>query len=124
MATQAQIEANRQNAKKSTGPKTLEGKLRAAHNASKHNLQYSPTTIFENDPLKRSQFDTLKHELTFQVRPEGALELETLDRYAFALFQVNAAREHILNAEARWLAEPDCQAIITGQAPSEARVTI
>jgi hypothetical protein len=38
MATQAQVEANRQNAQKSTGPKTAEGKMAVALNAVKHGL--------------------------------------------------------------------------------------
>ena len=33
MATEAQIKANRQNAKKSTGPRTAKGKRRASKNA-------------------------------------------------------------------------------------------
>ena len=38
MATQAQIDANRQNAQKSTGPRTAEGKAAASQNAFKHGL--------------------------------------------------------------------------------------
>lgn len=38
MTTAAQIEANRRNVLKSTGPKTVEGKIVAASNATKHGL--------------------------------------------------------------------------------------
>lgn len=38
MASQRQIEANRRNAKRSTGPKTVVGKANASHNALCHGL--------------------------------------------------------------------------------------
>ena len=38
MATQKQIEANRRNARKSTGPRSASGKKRASRNALKHGL--------------------------------------------------------------------------------------
>jgi hypothetical protein len=50
MATAAQIEANRQNARKSTGPRTEEGKNRSRLNALDHgcraNLMVLPTEVF------------------------------------------------------------------------------
>ena len=38
MASEKQIAANRANAKRSTGPKTLAGKLRSSRNAFRHRL--------------------------------------------------------------------------------------
>jgi len=42
MATQAQLEANRANAQKSTGPSTGPGSARSSQNACKHNLTGGP----------------------------------------------------------------------------------
>lgn len=38
MASELQIEANRKNAKKSSGPKTVAGKMKASRNALRHGL--------------------------------------------------------------------------------------
>ncbi|MHC4331688.1 MAG: hypothetical protein ACYSWW_26580 [Planctomycetota bacterium] len=38
MSTEAQVNANRENAKKSTGPRTPEGKTAVSQNAVKHGL--------------------------------------------------------------------------------------
>ena len=45
MATRAQIKANHKNAKKSTGPRTDEGKARVAKNALKHGLLARDTVL-------------------------------------------------------------------------------
>ena len=44
-ATKAQIRANRENAKKSTGPRTAEGKARVSLNALKHGLLARDTVL-------------------------------------------------------------------------------
>ena len=105
MSTQAQIDANRQNAKKSTGPKTPEGRANSAANSTRHGLMANPTTIFENNPRERSQYDALKAKLLKQCLPEGELELQTFERYVFALFQVDRARQMEIDAQDRWLNE-------------------
>ena len=50
MATRAQIKANRNNAKKSTGPRTEEGKAVVAKNALKHGLLARDTVLPGEDP--------------------------------------------------------------------------
>ena len=45
MASEAQIQANRANAQKSTGPRTAEGKATVAQNAVKHGLRAEQMVI-------------------------------------------------------------------------------
>ncbi|WP_439369398.1 hypothetical protein [Bradyrhizobium sp. DASA03120] len=47
MASHRQIEANRSNAKRSTGPKTVRGKAKSSHNALRHGLA---STCKQDDP--------------------------------------------------------------------------
>jgi hypothetical protein len=46
MASEAQIRANRLNAKRSTGPRTADGRARSAQNARKHGLAAGPSSPF------------------------------------------------------------------------------
>ena len=50
MATEHQRQANRQNSRHSTGPKTAEGKAASRTNAAKHGL--SGSAVFDEDELK------------------------------------------------------------------------
>ncbi len=113
MSTQAQIDANTQNAKRSTGPKTPEGRPTCAANSTRHGLQANPTTIFENNPYERSQYDTLKAKLLKQCLPEGELELQAFERYVFALFQADRARRMEIDAQDRWSNEPNNENLFT-----------
>jgi hypothetical protein len=106
MSTQAQIDANRQNAKLSTGPKTEQGRAKSAANSTRHGLQANPTTILENNPHERSQYDQLKAKLLKQCLPEGELEFQAFERYTFALFQADRARQMEIDAQDRWSNEP------------------
>jgi hypothetical protein len=74
MATEAQIEANRANAQKSTGPRTPEGKEKAAQNALKHGLFTRETVIRGED---EGEFAEYRENLLRQLIPGTPLE-ETL----------------------------------------------
>ena len=50
MATECQRQANRQNSRHSTGPKTAEGRAASRTNAIKHGL--SGSSVFDEDELK------------------------------------------------------------------------
>jgi hypothetical protein len=56
MASQKQLEANRANAKQSTGPKTAQGKSRSSLNALKHGLSARDIVVWDEDPLEFESF--------------------------------------------------------------------
>ena len=72
MATKAQMNANRNNAKKSTGPRTNEGKQRSSQNALKHGL-LARDAVLPEDP---ADFDRQLCDLEDTIEPKNALEFE------------------------------------------------
>ena len=71
MSSQKQINANRQNAKKSTGPKTPEGKAKSAQNATTHGLTASSDVIKGES---QEQFDAHKQGFLDVLSPQNAVE--------------------------------------------------
>ena len=69
MATRAQIKANGDNAKKSTGPRTEEGKARVANNALKHGLLARDTVLPGEDP---AEFDQQLAALEADLQPANS----------------------------------------------------
>ncbi len=79
MPTNAQIKANRNNAKKSTGPRTEEGKARVAKNALKHGLLARDTVLPGEDP---ADFDNQLSALEADIHPANSLEFELVRQIA------------------------------------------
>ncbi len=75
MATQAQIDANRANAQKSTGPKTSEGRAAVRQNALKHGLTSMSPVAPGEDP---EEFLLFLANWTQAYRPIGPAEEEVL----------------------------------------------
>src|SRR5438046_2808638 len=73
MATPAQIQANRQNSVKSTGPKTSIGKMVASRNSTRHGF-YSTTVLLPDED--KEEFLRLARRLVCAYSPCGALEEE------------------------------------------------
>jgi hypothetical protein len=71
MATQKQIEANRRNAERSTGPKTEEGKAKASLNSLKHGMTAETAVLPYEDTVS---YDLLRLTLIDNYRPVGAGE--------------------------------------------------
>ncbi len=73
MSTEAQRKANRQNAKKSTGPRTPEGKARSSKNALKHGLLARDAVMADEDP---AEYDRQLQILEENLFPKNAIEFE------------------------------------------------
>ncbi len=71
MATKKQIEANRRNAKLSTGPKTPEGKAAVAHNHLSHGLSSRDGVLPHED---RATFQALLAEFEARFAPADGVE--------------------------------------------------
>jgi uncharacterized protein YbaR (Trm112 family) len=77
MTTQNQLDANRLNAQKSTGPRTPEGKARSAQNALKHGLLAQRTILVDED---EDQFDDIRRALFEDLAPDGPFEILLVER--------------------------------------------
>ena len=86
MATQAQIDANRRNAQKSTGPKTPEGKARSRRNGLKHGLTAEACMLADENP--EDLLDLLE-ELREKYDPQDTDEEFLIERMAKARFKYN-----------------------------------
>jgi hypothetical protein len=71
MSSQAQILANRQNATRSTGPKTPEGKAASSANATRHGLAGIFNVLAHEN---REEFEQLAAEVREEFQPAGGHE--------------------------------------------------
>ena len=76
MATIPQMEANRLNAQKSTGPRSAEGKASSRFNAFKHGA-YARARIIPGED--EADFTHISEDYVHDLRPEGVVELRLVD---------------------------------------------
>ena len=82
------LEANRRNAQKSTGPRSIEGKGRARFNALKHGATAQIPVLPGEDPaLFHARVDAYKADL----QPQTTLESELIERMALFSTQFDRA---------------------------------
>lgn len=79
MISDKQLEANRRNALKSTGPKTEEGKSISSKNALTHGLRAQQIVI---EGESQEEFDDFCELLIDHLSPDGPLEMLLVDRIA------------------------------------------
>ena len=91
MATEAQIEANRRNAAKSTGPRTPEGKARVRRNATRHGLCSGIARMAEEGPEFAEDFKLLLEDLREEHQPNGPTEDILVYKMAQSVFFTDRA---------------------------------
>ena len=79
MSTAAQKQANKQNAKHSTGPRTADGKQRSSRNSLKHGLCALDPLIPGEDP---EAFQEHFCEIELDLRPASAIESNLVEQIA------------------------------------------
>jgi hypothetical protein len=94
MATEAQKEANRRNAQKSTGPRTIVGKARVSRNATKHGLCHTIAVMSDEN---REEFEQILEDLNEEHQPQGTTEAILV--YKMAVSFLSSWRAQILLTE-------------------------
>ena len=88
MISDKQLQANRENALKSTGPKTAEGKLISSKNATNHGLLSSHVVIKDENAR---EFEDFRNLMTDSFQPVGILEQLLTNRIAASFWRLNRA---------------------------------
>jgi hypothetical protein len=96
MTSERKLRANRENAKRSTGPRTAAGKARAARNARRHGLSVPITsdqqlTAEANDLARRIAGDRSSPHVVKSSRPVAEAELDILRARRFRLELLRSA---------------------------------
>jgi len=103
-----QRRANRQNAKKSTGPKTAAGKARASRNALKHGLLAKDVVITGTDfNESRAEFDAFLADLCAELKPQGLIAETLVERIATCYWRLRRVQRFEVGAIRGALAAPD-----------------
>jgi len=89
MSTQAQINANRENAEKSTGPKTEEGKAASSKNATRHGFYSKEFQVREDE---REAFTRLYAGLLKEIQPTTVVLHELFLQYVHACWNLHRLR--------------------------------
>src|SRR5258705_482658 len=85
MASKRQFAANRQNALKSTGPRSATGKARSGLNATTHGLAAKQALLPGEDA---AEFDQFLRDLVGVLGARGPLELQLVERTASLIWRL------------------------------------
>ena len=101
----ARLEANRRNAKRSTGPRTVHGKRRSRRNALRHGILGSALLITEGEIEDAAEFRELLNALDRDLAPVGSLEEVMVEKIAVSWWRLKRA----LRFEARLIARESAE---------------
>ena len=85
MTTLKQIEANRRNSRRATGPITRIGKAKSKMNAMKHGLLAADLVVRGEDP---AEFAGVLENLADELQPQGPLEAQLVERVAACMWRL------------------------------------
>src|SRR5258707_107696 len=106
------LAANRQNAQKSTGPRTPKGKQKASQNSTKHGL-CSDSPLLPNECS--ATYQIFEHEIKQALHPTGPLQLHLFSQSASLLWKlqrVNDIERHLFTlASQNDPSTPPCQTV-------------
>jgi hypothetical protein len=91
MASPLQIAANRRNAQRSTGPRTVEGKQRSSLNPLKHGLSARTIVLNHEDEIG---YQEVRGSLYTQYQPATPQECMLVDQLASAWWRTIRARQY------------------------------
>jgi hypothetical protein len=94
MSTQKQIEANRRNAQKSTGPQSPETKAKTRLNAMRDGFTGQITTLSDED---RPIFEKFKSDFINDLAPKTVMELSLVSNIAWDTWRLNHLRAVEMN---------------------------
>lgn len=98
MASPAQIAANRRNARRSTGPRSAEGKAVSSRNATRHAVLSENVAASGEDA---AIFENLRSGLVAEFDPQTAMETLFVERIAVLFWR----ERQLVNSEASMLSE-------------------
>lgn len=83
-ASKAQIKANRQNAKRSTGPTSIQGKLKVSQNAITHGI-FATAPLLESE--NQEEYQLLYDSLFKELMPASQLEAALVERIIHSIWR-------------------------------------
>jgi len=86
--SEKQLIANKENAQRSRGPRTLEGKTAIGRNGVRHGILSQHVVVLEGGLETQEKFDRLLQELRDDLNPVGSLENILLEKIAIVVWRL------------------------------------